>query len=65
MSLHPRIVGRNDAPEPPLRPVCCECGQPFKGGKKGEPGVNVWTTDGMKEIAITGMCELCFDGLFD
>jgi hypothetical protein len=63
MSLQPRIIGRVDSP--PAAPVCCDCGQPFKGGKKGDPGVNVYSKDGMREIAITGMCEVCFDALMD
>lgn len=60
MSLHPRIVGRSEVP-PNTTPTCIHCHQPFKGGNKGEPGVNVYSRDGMREIAISGMCELCFD----
>ena len=58
-----RIVGRSDTPVSEAK--CIECKRPFKGGKKGQPGVNVYSNDGMREIKITGMCELCFDGLFD
>lgn len=57
------IVGRVGVPVSEAK--CCECKQPFKGGNKGDPGVNVWSRDGMREIKITGMCELCFDGLFE
>lgn len=58
-----RIVGRTDTPVSEAK--CIECKRPFKPGTKGNPGVNVWTNDGMREIKITGMCELCFDGLFE
>lgn len=64
MSLHPRIVGRSET-DPNKKPTCINCGQPFKGGNKGEPGVNVYSRDGMREVAISGMCETCFDGLFE
>lgn len=57
---HERIVGRAETP-PDVTPVCIACGKPFKPGTKGEPGVNVYSKDGMREIAISGMCEVCFD----
>jgi hypothetical protein len=60
VSLHPRIVGRSET-DPSVTPTCIHCRQPFKGGKKGDPGVNVYSRDGMREIAISGMCETCFD----
>jgi hypothetical protein len=60
MGLHPALVGRVDT-DSNGTPVCIHCKKPFKGGKKGEPGVNVYSRDGMREIAISGMCELCFD----
>lgn len=60
MALHPRIVGRSEVPAE-TTPVCIHCHQPFKGGKKGDPGVNVYSRDGMREIAISGVCETCFD----
>jgi len=34
---------------------CIHCGDPFKFG------LNVFTREGQKEIAISGMCERCFD----
>lgn len=37
---------------------CLHCGQPFSKE-------NVFTREGMAEIAISGICEKCFDGLFD
>ncbi len=55
--MNPRIVGRSDTGGKPS--TCLLCKQPFKYG------VNVFTREGMKEIAISGMCESCFDGLFD
>lgn len=51
------IVGRHEA-------RCCTCGQPFKFGRLGDPGVNVYSRDGMLEVGISGMCETCFDGLY-
>lgn len=44
---------------------CIQCQQPFKAGKKGDPGVNVYSRDGMREIGISGLCEACFDFLFE
>lgn len=38
---------------------CIDCEQPFKFG------VNVFTREGQKEIAISGLCEKCFDSLFE
>ncbi len=40
---------------------CIECQQPFKFGPDG----NVFTKDGAAEVRISGMCEKCFDGLFN
>ena len=37
---------------------CLHCGQPFSKE-------NVFTSEGMAEIAISGFCEKCFDGLFE
>lgn len=39
--------------------LCIECQQPFKFG------VNVFTKEGLAETRITGMCEKCFDALFE
>ena len=55
--MNPRIVGRSDTGGEPS--TCLHCKQPFNYG------VNVFTREGMKEISISGMCESCFDGLFD
>lgn len=38
--------------------LCISCGQKFSPD-------NVFTEDGYREIFISGMCELCFDSLFD
>lgn len=57
--MNPRIVGRSDTAESGKPSTCLHCGQPFKYG------VNVFTKEGMKEIGISGICESCFDGLFD
>ena len=57
--MNPRIVGRSDTAESGKPSTCLHCKQPFKYG------VNVFTREGMKEISISGMCESCFDGLFD
>lgn len=35
--------------------ICCK--QPFSS-------LNVFTVAGAKETTISGMCEICFDGLF-
>lgn len=64
MALHPSLVGRV-ATDPNGTPVCINCHQPFKGGAKGEPGVNVYSQAGMREIAISGICERCFDFMFE
>lgn len=56
--MNPRIVGRADTEEGKPS-TCIHCKQPFKYD------VNVFTREGMKEISISGMCESCFDGLFD
>lgn len=37
---------------------CIKCGEPFSDE-------NTHTAAGWKETHITGMCEDCFDGLFD
>lgn len=57
--MNPRIVGRSDTAGSSKPIVCIHCGQPFKYGN------NVFTQDGWKEISISGMCESCFDGLFE
>jgi hypothetical protein len=41
--------------------TCINCHQPFKFGKRGDPGVNVYSNDGWREVGISGMCEMCFD----
>lgn len=37
---------------------CIHCGEPFSSK-------NVFTREGLAEIKISGMCEVCFDGLFE
>lgn len=58
-----RIVGRVDTPIAQAK--CLHCQQPFKGGNKGDPGVNVYSNDGLREVRISGVCEACFDGMFE
>jgi hypothetical protein len=54
--------GEQTVPDP--EPACMGCGLPFKFGVKGEEGVNVFTEAGRREVAISGLCEECFDALF-
>lgn len=49
-------VGRREVLSTEAR--CIRCGEPFSNK-------NVFTREGLAEIAISGMCEVCFDGLFD
>lgn len=37
---------------------CCFCGEKFSDE-------NVFTALGWEETKISGMCEVCFDGLFE
>lgn len=37
------------------RTACIHCAQPFRRN------VNVFSADGWREVAISGMCESCFD----
>ena len=37
---------------------CIDCGEPFKFG------VNIFTLEGHREVAISGTCEKCFDSYF-
>lgn len=37
---------------------CIKCKEPFST-------TNVFTPEGMREIAISGMCEKCFDEIFE
>ena len=50
------IVARQQVKRSEAR--CLHCGQPFSKE-------NVFTREGMTEIAISGICEKCFDGLFE
>lgn len=50
------IVGRQQVKRYEAR--CLQCGEPFSKH-------NVFTSEGMSEIAISGICEKCFDGLFE
>lgn len=52
----------NHTPRPDQR--CMECKRPFVFGPRNDERANVYTIDGKKEIAITGVCERCFDALF-
>ena len=49
-------VARKQVKSSEARCICCK--EPFSRD-------NVFTREGMAEIAISGMCEKCFDGLFD
>jgi hypothetical protein len=51
------IVGRSVVPRDEAK--CIQCRDPFKFG------VNVFTREGAAEVRISGMCERCFDALFD
>jgi hypothetical protein len=51
------MVGREVMPRSEAK--CIQCHEPFKFG------VNVFTVDGQKEVAISGLCEKCFDALFE
>lgn len=50
------IVGRQQVLSSEAR--CIRCGEPFSSK-------NVFTREGLAEIKISGMCELCFDSLFE
>lgn len=52
-----KLVGRTYVDR--LTATCISCNQPFKFG------VNMFTPNGQHEVAISGMCEKCFDELFD
>lgn len=45
--------------EQKLTDKCVDCKKPF------EYGVNIFTEAGRREIAITGICEKCFDSYFE
>ncbi len=49
------VVARTEIKSSEAR--CIACHQPFTKE-------NVFTSDGLREIAISGMCEKCFDSLF-
>ena len=51
------IVGRVEVDKKDAK--CIDCGQPFKYG------VNIFTKEGHREIAISGTCEKCFDSYFE
>lgn len=48
-------VGRQQVKASEAR--CIHCGEPFSSK-------NVFAREGLAEIKISGMCELCFDSLF-
>ena len=49
----------NETTEIENKIVCLDCKKPFTFG------VNIFSEDGRKEAKISGMCESCFDDLFD
>jgi hypothetical protein len=51
------IVGRVEVDRKDAK--CIDCGQPFNYG------VNIFTKEGHREIAISGTCEKCFDSYFE
>jgi hypothetical protein len=53
MSDYYITVARTQVLKSEARCICCK--EPFTKA-------NVFTTAGMKEVAISGMCEKCFDG---
>lgn len=53
-----KLVNREDA-------RCLSCNKPFVFGLKKGKDVNIYSLLGAKEVAISGLCEICFDGLFD
>lgn len=56
--LMPRFVGREEVPAGTI-PTCIQCKEPFRFN------VNVFTNDGYREVQISGLCEKCFDDLFE
>lgn len=52
-----KLVGRQYVSKEDAR--CIDCGQPFKFG------INIFTQEGHREVAITGTCEKCFDSYFE
>lgn len=56
-----RVVGREVVER--AEACCMNCHQPFKFGTLGQPGVNVYSEAGHREVAISGLCELCFDDI--
>lgn len=56
--LMPRFVGGSEVPHGVV-PTCIQCRDPFRFG------VNVLTNAGYREVQISGLCEKCFDGLFE
>ena len=45
---------------------CVKCRAAFtrKPEPDGEPGT-IYSLEGLRETRITGMCETCFDGIFE
>lgn len=50
------------AKAPPRADQCCvACRRPFIFGPKSDPHATVYSPEGKHEVAISGMCERCFD----
>lgn len=52
-----KLVGRQYVNKEDAR--CIDCKQPFKFG------INIFTTEGHREVTISGTCEKCFDSYFE
>ena len=55
--IEQRLVGRQYVNKEDAR--CIDCGRPFKFG------INIFTPEGHREVAISGTCENCFDSYFE
>lgn len=51
------LVARQYVPK--SKAVCIDCAKPFKFGE------NLFTKEGLAEIRISGLCEKCFDAIFE
>jgi len=52
-----KLVGRQYVNQEDAK--CIDCRQPFKFG------INIFTPEGNREVAISGTCENCFDSYFE
>lgn len=47
----------------PFKTHCIDCKQPFSFGTFDS--ANVYSMEGARDTQIVGICESCFDGMFD